>query len=355
MYATLLSIPVAYRLPDDPTLGTPPASAGIYYSYFTTSPRIYGEEFVQVHSLFVEPAVMADSSVTIVLGAAMKNVYGFADLSFRFNGATGAFLGYGPEVHDSLYEISQSLDGSLWAIYNDNSLKELDPRTYAVTQTIACAFFDIPTDASDHFLAHPMVDRANDRFVHTLASESNNRVVINRFSTGELIRVIYGPAAIRQIVQESDRRCFLIGSDGSIAVLDYTTGDILSVTRGPSAAQQYAWDFTRRRLLAFNQRTNATNGASNATIEAYFPVPLAVGLTKPIPLKPPRNGRTVPLLCRAIGDAGEPIPSVRVTATATSAGTIVPSAQITDSLGYATINLNGTGAGSSTVDLSADV
>jgi Bacterial Ig-like domain (group 1) len=380
MYKQIFSTPVPYRLPSDPTLvGTvqPNTPYAPNVAYFLTAPRIYGEEFILVNALFVKKQPTADSDSIIVLNAQSRNIYetGLYSQTLKFDGMTGAFLGYGTFIGNMLEdEIVQSVDGSLWSVaHSGGNLQELDSTTYEIVNSIAPSFWDIPADQIYHGTAHPMVDRARNLIVMSgYPPDVDARyILVNNFSTGALIRRIWVSGPVSQVIQESDRRCFVICANGIMNVVDYTTGEIISTTRSPVSGPHsafgitYAWDFVLRRLLAFNfvdgadagEETAPINadGSSPNTITGYYPVPIATNITMPIPLKPPRNGRTVPMLVRAVGDAGEPIPSLHIDATASAQGTISPSPQVTDNSGYARINLTGTGAGTSTVDLAATV
>jgi hypothetical protein len=373
MYKQTFMTPVAYRLPDDPTL-TGPFGQLIYpplLAYFTTPPKIYGEEFVLVNAVFVKKEATANSPVTIILNAITSNIY-FPSVgqSLKFDGMTGAFLGYGDFIGDGLEtEIVQSTDGTLWSTYS-GELRELDPVTNTVTQTIAASFFEIPDDQEFHGIVHPMIDRARNLIVMSgyPPTVDARYILVNDLATGALLRRIWVSGPVAQVMQEDDRRCFVVCTNGMLNVVDYTTGAIISTTRTPVGGTHnafvitYAWDFVLRRLLAFNFVDGAfgeppinVDGSSSNTITGYYPVPIATTITKPIPIKAPRQGRTVPMLVRAVGDAGEPVPSLRITATATGAAAITPSLQITDSFGYATVNLSGSAAGSSTVTLTATV
>lgn len=373
MYKQIFEVNVPYRMPDDPTLNGP--FGQIVYppllAYFTTPPRIYGEEFVLVNAMLVKKEPTPNGPITITLNVISSNIY-YPDvgMTMKYDGVTGAFMGYGELIGDALdTEIVQSMDGSIWSTY-DGALRELDPVTYAVMRTIAADFFEIPADQEFHGIAHPMIDRTRGLIVMSgyPTTVDARYILVNDLATGALIRRIWVSGAVAQIMQEDDRRCFVMCTNGIMNVVDYTTGKIISTTRTPVAGPHsafvvtYAWDFVLRRLLAFNfvdgefgaPPINA-DGSSSNTITGYYPVPIATNITKPVPLKPPRKGRTVPMLVRAVGDAGEAIPSLPLSVTATAPGAIGPGAQVTDANGYATINLIGTDAGSSEVSATANV
>jgi len=373
MYKQIFEISVPYRMPDDPTMTGPFGQvtypAGL--TYFTTPPRIYGEQFEIVNAMFANKETTVNGSITITLNVITSNIY-FPSVgqTLKYDGITGAFLGYGDLIGDALdTEIVQSMDGCLWST-RSGVMRELDPVTYAEIQTISGDFFEIPADQEFNGIVHPMVDRSRNIIVMSgyPATVDARYILVNNFATGALIRRIWVSGAVTQIMQEDDRRCFVMCANGIMNVVDFTTGKVLSTTRAPVSGVisafriKYAWDFVLRRLLAFNFVDGAVgeppinaDGSSSNTITGYYPVPIATNVTRPIPLKPPRKGRTVPMLVRAVGDAGEAIPSLPIAATATAPGSIGPGSLITDAYGYATINLVGTDTGSTDVTVTANV
>lgn len=371
-YKQIFNKTVPYRLPDDLTLvnqfgGQP--NPPPYSSLFTTPPRIYGEEFRWVSTLFVRKEPTPSSTFVIIMNVTTFNIYGYWYGSIKLDGNTGGVLSYGAPISTSLApEIVQSTDGTLWDSYSGN-LRELDPVTYAVINTTLATFFEIPADQLFHGVAHPMVDKVRNIVVMAgyPASTDARYILVNTLSTGALLRRIHVSGPVSQIMQEDDRRCFVICTNGIINIVDYTTGQVLSATRGPvrTPGSLYAWDFILRRLLIFNHRDALVNfyqtgpinpdGSSPNTIEGYYPVPIATNITKAIPLKPPRKYRTVNVFCRVVGDAGEPMPGVAVTATASGAAASILASGSTNNYGEAIFPLTGLLAGSSTVNFSAVV
>ncbi|MGZ5709982.1 MAG: Ig-like domain-containing protein [Burkholderiales bacterium] len=377
MYKQIFSTPVPYRSADDPSLGS-----GTLIPLYTAYPDldlVAGEVIHSVNAFFVNAENTASSPFTILLAVNVRTIYhAFIQTLLKFDGTTGAFLGYEDPFYAPpgyLYsEVVQSIDGSLWASTNGN-LVPLDPATRAAADTsawIPATFFEVPSDQSFHDVHHPMVDKSRDLIVMSASPNSvdGRYILVNRFSTGELLRRIWVSGPISQIIQEDERRCFVVCTNGILNVVDFTTGSVLSTTSSPAVHTVdgqafYAWAPSLRRLLAFNfvDANRAflggppvnSDGSSPDTITGYYPVPIATNITRPIPLKPPRKGRTVPMLVRAVGDAGEAIPSLPISVTATAPGAIGPGTQITDSYGYATINLVGTDAGSRDVTATANV
>jgi hypothetical protein len=381
MYRQVFSTPVAYRAVDDPSLGSGPATTDLYYSY--PGSFAYGEVFHSFAGLLVNRETTPTSSFTIILAMNVRSIYDvFHGVTQKFDGVTGAPMGVIPAILNDtpgfiVNEIVQSVGGSTFAT-TGSYIFEVNPTTPVPPpfgEWTPSSFFEIPSDQSFHGISSPMVDRANDLIVMsaTPADVDGRYILVNRLSTGALIRRIWVSGSVTQIIQEDDRRCFVICSNGAIDVVDYTTGQILGVTRAPGAQSGsailgttfFAWVTSLRRLIAFNflDAGRAFNGgppynvdgSSPNTLTGFYPVPIAVSLTKPIPLKPLRKDRNVQVLCRVVGDAAEAIPSIRVTATTDGEGVLVPSSQTTDSDGYALILVKGNNEGSTNLSLSADI
>ena len=381
MYKEIFSAYVPYRLPTDPTLTglTYPSFYAPSLAYFTTPPRIYGEEFIQASYLFVQKQDTATSPVTITLGVSVSNVYGFDWPRIKFDGATGALIEYGPGIgapSGYIYsEIVQSIDGSLWGT-TISHLVEIDPVSYAsapFASWIAADFFEIPADQQFHGINRPMVDRGRNLIVMsaTPASVDGRYILVNNLATGALLRRIWVSGAVSQILQESDRRCFVACTNGMIDVVDYTTGEIVSVTYSPARGlatiytYRYAWDFVLRRLLIFFFADGADGGAQTPPINAdgsspnyikgYYPVPIATNLTKPIPLEAPRHYRTSRVWSRVVGDSGEPMTGIRITPIVQLSAGMSGQPAITDNRGEAIFNVTGTAEGNCPIELSATV
>jgi hypothetical protein len=377
MYKQIFFAPVPYRRIDDPSLGD-----GILINVYIAYPDLvlaYGEVIHSVYAFFVNAEATASSLFTIILAVNTRDIHHvFTQRILKFDGTTGAFLGYEDPFYSPpgyLYsEVVQSIDGSLWAT-TVGYLIPLDPETRAAPDSsawIPATFFEIPSDQEFHEIHRPMVDRARDIIIMsaTPVSVDGRYILVNRLSTGALLRKIWVSGPIAQIIQEDDRRCFVVCTNGILNVVDFTTGAVISTTSSPAVHSVdgqavYAWAPSLRRLLAFNFIDAGrafhggppvnSDGSSPDYITGYYPVPIATNVTRPIPIKPPRKGRTVPMLVRTVGDSGEAIPSLPIAATATLPGSIGPGSLITDAYGYATINLVGTDAGSSDVTVTANV
>jgi hypothetical protein len=342
-----------YGIPDGIGLGS------LYHPELVTPPRIYAEEISSLTGLFVTREKTPWSDFTIHLLATIHQIYwpSYNYIDWRFDGMTGAYLdrrvGLAGTLYD--YQIHQARDGSLWRTSILGSFFEVDPQT----------FEEIPDTRQDPDkygaieLDLPMVDRAQNLVV--MASSNENRQIgVYNFTTGALVRRINIGGIAAAIVPEDARRCYVLTNDNLLNLIDYSTGVILSTLKMPdmeagAADSILAWDRYLRRLLRFTWRANAVDGACLSTIAGFYPVPIAVGLTNPIPLRPPRRGRAVPCLARAYGDAGEPISGLQLSAEASGDASIGGAPAATDDDGEAIVTLNCDAAGSATLDLSATV
>lgn len=190
-------------------------------------------------------------------------------------------------------------------------------------------------------------------------NEASNQIGVYNLTSGALIRRIEISGAPAQIFPEDAKRCYIVTTDYMLNLVDYTTGAVISALRAPgidagAQGHLFAWDRFLRRILVFTQRANDTDGACLSTFAGYYPIPLSVGMTAPIPLRAPRANRATPFLCKVYGDAGEGISGVKVTPSAGSAD-IAGAPPFTDSDGEALITLLPAAAGSDTLTLTADV
>jgi hypothetical protein len=330
-----------------------------YNSYLITPPRIYAEELAQLRGFFIARERTPFSDFTIHLIATTWDIYypGYNYVRWRFDGLTGAYLSRRVGLPGSLYDydIHQARDGSLWRVSILGSFFEVDPVSYEEID-------DSRQEASKYgatTLDLPLVDRAQNLVVMKTNNELFQIGVYN-FTTGALIRRISISGTPEVIIAEDERRCYVVSTNHMLNLVDYSTGQVLSTLRAPgyetgALGSKYAWDRFLRRLLVFTWRANATDGACLSTVAGYFPKPLAVGITKPIPLLPPRAGRTVPCLTRVYGDAGEAIPGMKIAPTIGGDADLTGAPPATDIEGEAIVSLACTAAGSATLDLMTSV
>jgi hypothetical protein len=340
---------------ESPTYELAPAAPGPYSAYLLVPPRIYGESITGCEAFFTVKENTADSLFTI-------NAYCVTDITtfpgydfarFRFDGYTGAYLDRTNVAVGSAFDhkIYQSRDGSLWREDITGPVFEVDTLT-----------FERPAHAPGPGQYGTTIlladgDCALDLIVMHSGNEDSNQIggltYQRRAGAPD-----YASASFVEIMPEDARRCHVRRTNNMLNLVD-GTGTLLPARSAPAVEAgavdvRYAGDRLLRRLLMFTQRADATDGACLSTATGFYPVPLGVGLTPPIPLRAPRAGRSTPFLCKVYGDAGEPIPGVKITATAGSAD-IVGAPPFTDGDGEALVNLIPDAAGTDTLAVSVDV
>ncbi|AQV94749.1 hypothetical protein BJN34_12750 [Cupriavidus necator] len=310
------SSPVRYRLPAEWN-GIPNGGGlqSLYNGYLVTPPRIYAEEFNQINGLFVTQEKTPTADAVIVVVGVTNRIYwpGWDRLWWKFNAVTGEFMERGATPSSYYdYDLFQARDGSLWQRSILGSFFQVDPINFAEIPGTRRE----PSDFGVIAVHIPMVDRQQNLAVLYTSTEAGaNKVGVYNWTTGALIRHINVGGTPTDILPEDERRCYVAMNNGLLNLVDYTSGEVLHTVRSPAPTGSdvaYAWDRICRRLLAFQMVPNAVDGACQSVIRGWYPVPLATHLTKPLPLRAPRKGRDVPVLVRAVGDAGEPIAGASV-------------------------------------------
>lgn len=355
------SVAVPYRLPSEMS-GIPDGIGlgALYNAYLITPPRLFAEDLDFPLGFFAkrERTVTADSTFTLI--GAVASIYwpGFDYLIWKFDSTTGAFIDRTPIVGDlltgllHLTAITQGFDGSLWGFYNTGSMIEYDPNSYTAIQEVDASFFGRGQ------CAIPLVDKARD-LVMMPAEGGQSKLIVYTLSTGAVVRTINLSGAPINICAEDDKRVYVLCSSYLLNLVDYTTGEVVSVFQCPVPPDvtyvMLAYERTLRRLLVFAQVDAAADGSGQSVTRGFYPVPLATYLTTPIPLRPPRRGRQIPVLLKAIGDVGEPLAGVTPQLTATGDGLIQGTAAGTDSNGESIATLLCVSAGSMTVNAVANI
>lgn len=301
--------------------------ASLYNGYLITPPRLYAEALDFPLALFSKLEATPAGQSTITLLGVTRMIYypGYALMRWRFDGTTGAFIDRAELAGDiqagslTLQSIVQGFDGSLWASYVTGDIREFNPASYALMQTVSAARFGRSSTAL------PLVDKARDLIVMPTEGALSG-ITVYKLSTGAVVRAIGTSGAALSLCAEDDKRLYVMDAAYALNLIDYTTGAIISSYRCPqppaAAYVQTTWDRSLRRLLTFAQVADAADGMGRSSVRGFYPVPLGTHLTAPIPLLPPRRGRQIPVLLRAVGDVGEPISGVAPKLTATGAGSL---------------------------------
>lgn len=316
---TYQSQPFQYRL----AAAIPHAGLiGTYNPYLITPPRVYGEEWDHgITAIFLNPEDLADGYQVIWLGLTQNMVWfpGYNFTWYRFNGTTGQYLGrVDSAIGQWLFSIfGQSRDGTLWKVQN----------SVAPYQAFACiATADgVTVSATPSFdftgfeglvgVAAFLIDTEQNLFLANTGGGGDNTLKVWNLTTGKLLRTVSLPAAATVIMAVDASRCYAMTACGVICLVDFQAGVVLSTfavqentNLSASAFSSYrtiAYDQTYRRFLTWNYTPVDGSGQNTSQVLGYFPVPVPVGLTKPIPLRAARKYRTVPVLARMYGDMGE--------------------------------------------------
>lgn len=351
---------VPYRTPEE-WAGIPSGSGlqSLYSPYLVTPPREYAEALggLGPFVLYTDRTETISGPTTVSLIAWTHRIYwpGWEIVSYKFDGTTGALVSYTTVPWGAMEaawtgEVQQGFDGRLWRSYLQD-LQELSDDLDTVLRAIPASHFGRIAAKL------PVPDVQNDLIV--MASEAVLTAVdVYRLSTGEHIRRINTSDTPGAICPERRGRVFVLGKDRKLLnLIDITTGQIMATWKCPSPAGAQktllSWDVVYRRLLVFAWMPDAENGASVSRVVGYYPIPLATNLCTPIPLTVPRKGRTVPVLTRVVGDAGEPVASVVVTGAASGAAAMSGfGSQIVTDSGYAVLPVECTDSGLASLDFS---
>ena len=356
---TYISEALPYQKPED-RYGIPDGVArnALYNAYLITPPRIYAEELSLIDGMFVTRNGTATSPSSIVVLGWTNSIYwpSWERWFWRFDGATGEFIERGPNPASYVdKKVFQSRDGSIWQVKIDRFYEKNNLTLEAIdgTERNSDEFED-----ADQVLI-PIVDREQNLMIAYTASDTSRTISVYNWTTGALVRRIPVSGKAENIMPEDDHRCWVVTQQGMLNLVDYKRGIVLSTLRTPlplGGDVWYSWDFYRRRMLAFSLSPNESDGAGTSVITGYYPVPLPVALTAPIPVRPLRNGHPARVVVRTYGDAGEGLNGGTPVATVTGDGELVSRPTSPDAYGYTTFDVVGTdGGGSVDIDIALDI
>ena len=352
-----LSQALAYRLPG---VLKPTAFPGIAYNpELIAPPRLYAESLNRINGLAVIREATASGSSKILVFGWTEQIYwpGYNRWFWKFDGSTGAYLGafeLGSSYYD--YAMFQSRDGSLWQVQITGGFFEFSPVTL---EKIDGTDRD-PEDFGYIGIDTLIVDKQSDLVIMAGVGPDDyfRAMTVHTLSTGAQLRKIFLAGQAAAILPEDGTRCYVITTNEILHLVDYSTGTVISTVRAPfsiSSGQSVCWDTYTRRLLWFDKQDDAADGSGQSVVRGYYPIPKAAHMTTPIPLRPLRKGRQVPVLLRAVGDIGEPLSGVSPTLLATDAASVLRAPTGTDSNGDAIAYLLCNEAGSTTLTATATV
>lgn len=203
-------------------------------------------------------------------------------------------------------------------------------------------------------LRRVFVDEYNDRLMRPYDS-GIPIVKVYELASGDFVQDIWVSGDPEQIFAESDKHAYVYCRNGMLDLINYIEGRVVSSYRAPFppdteyigvgiGQQTFCYERRLRRLISLSVTAREEiDGASYSTMRArgYYPVPLPVGLSTPIPLKPPRKGKKIPVVVRLHGDILEPISGVNVSATVDGEGELTITNGITNSRGEVVLQVIG--------------
>lgn len=217
-------------------------------------------------------------------------------------------------------------------------------------------------------LSRVLVDQANDRLIRPYYS-GIPIVKVYELASGNFVHDIHVSGDPEQIFAENENHAYVYCRNGILDLIDYMQGVVLSAHRAPvppdtefigvgDGQQKFAYERRYRRLLSMvatsEERANGLE-YSTTRIRGYYPVPLPFRLTRPIPLKPPRKNRKIPVLVRITGDILEPISSVNVSGAISGTGVLTITHGVTNEYGEVVLAAVGDTAAIATVTATATI
>ena len=358
---TLTSQPFLYRLPGN----IPHSGSGGYHPALLTPPRIYGEEYDGggVTAIFLNQEPLADGYEVIYMFIQQNMVWfpGYNYALYRFNSTTGEYLGR-LEANPSLMvfaKFAQALDGTVYrcdvgfAVPGGVYKCQVDPVNGVTSDGVL--LYNLLTFAGITSLDAFNIDTANN--IALICANVANQLRVHDLTSGALIRTVTLPTNAVQIMQVSNGKCYVMAANHVMMLIDYTTGDVLSAFQVQDTFDAglpgvtVAWDAKYNRFLSWVYTPVDTTGQNTSVISGYFPMPQPIGLTNPIPIKPPRKYRTTPVLTRLFGDMGEAVGGVKISLASSdlTVATVTGFPAITDNDGEALGYITDVGEGSVTI------
>lgn len=285
---------------------------------------------------------------------------------YQFSALTGAFESFRTDVNISLLvkQIVTDFSGAIWGWSQNLNFVKLNPQTATWDSTgKGFNFFGANVGTSRVSGSPYMINLLEDRFVTRLGADSAYSVSICEYSSGDFlyrVNVCGRPVALFAV---DASRAYAIADDGTVTVFNFVTGEVQGAFHSGIEQnignQAWTWDPQLRRILhcPYVADTFTTEYVCNVLINGYYPVPLALGMTPPIPLNPPREGVTVPVYCRVYGGAGEGIPGQEVTFTVTDTlgASVAPNRRNTAENGVVKTFLTGALAGANGITAETEV
>lgn len=151
------------------------------------------------------------------------------------------------------------------------------------------------------------------------------------WTSGEFKYTIAFPEQIVSICLADANQCYILLENRVIVLFDYRRGEVMGTAKVPpqeSGADFYqnvalAWDPIYRRVLLTEETLDNPDSSSTTVVRGFQMVNDPVRLTRPIPLKVPRQRRMVPVLVQVLDELNQGVGVYAVEATVTGMGALV--------------------------------
>jgi hypothetical protein len=339
-------------------------------SYFYTSPvdtyRIYTMYMDFFRGLFTvkDPTYAGEFEIHLLVVMKQDEWPSWSVQTFVWNGRTGAFKGMRQNITSyTLSYMFSAPDGSIWAtsLYEYGFLR-VDPVTWLTTLypvLLTDLGANIGSTGGSPGTSAIAIDPVRDVVITRIQGNTASQISVCQLSTGDWLRTINMAGTIKSIFIAEPPMAYAVEEKGNMTAFNYETGEVTGVLHtgllgggATWADTAFSWDpFMRRILFCYNTPDTLPDGDCNTRVKGYYPIPLPVGLTPPIPLLYPQKGKTVPVLNRVYGATAEGIIGQEVTYIVgdDSAATVSPSRQSSGSNGIVMVQLVGTLAGANSL------
>lgn len=342
-------------------------AAAPYHPELRTVPHVYDEALPStagIRGLWVSPKHVRNSDHVVAALVVLDAVVypGYALYVYTWDAGDGSYLGREARplatgdggLFLTTYFAANGRDGDLWFSYESLEIRKASPLDYSY----AGVSYD-HSHFDPEFIWPWAIDSAVGRLI---ANQSGSEIGVYDLAAGTLIDTIDVGGNAAAIFLEDGSRCYVVHETGVVMVVDYVALEVVGVFRlqlqpGSVNEKRFAWDPSYRRILTLEPTPDEADGLATTLLRAYYPRPLGVGITPPIPARPLRAGRVERVFARVYGDAGEAIAGATVAASLTSLGgtaTIEPAKAATGARGYAPFLVRSTGAGDVSVDLASE-
>lgn len=343
-----------------------------YNLWLREPPRVYDEALRTLSPFlgfyaFETNSVHAEIVYNLIASFDVVQWPGFKLWVERFDGRSGEYLdridkstatGAGISYSSDYVTLGRSND--LWVRSSSGTMRLLDPQTLNAVGGTGAVSYNLLTHFEEPVYGKFAVDRIADRLV---AGTTRPVLLVFALASGAAVGEVPLPGNVRSVFLEDAGHAYVALDRGVLCLVDYVQLRVIAIYRvsddetiGSDLEATWAWDPLNRRVLVAVATPDNADGSATTYIRGFFPRPLPVGLTVPVPLQVPRAGRTVEVATRAFGDVGEGLSGVSVAAELADVEASIPTAQrMTDARGYAVFRAVCTEPGEVDLALSTEV